>query len=285
VSGLVFLFMRLLQRLPLGVQAKAGSAVACLLYWLLTERRNVIRVNLAKCFPDMTAAQREQLARAHFRAFIRSFLDRGMLWWADAPRIRALVQLEGAEHLPAGRPVIVFAPHFVGLDAALSRLSMERPLATIYSRQKDERFDALITHGRTRFGGQVFPRHVGLRKALRAAQEGALLYYLPDLDYGPKGSVFVPFFGVPAATVTGLSGIARAIGAAVVPCVTQMLPGGGYRAQLYPAWTDFPSGDDVADARRMLAFVEERVREMPAQYYWLHKRFKTRPEGEQRFYA
>lgn len=277
--------MYLAHALPLPLQRFLADAAACVLYWIAGERREVIRTNLAKCFPQKSAAERESLARAHFRAFVRSFLDRGMLWWSGAERIRALVELRGTEHLPKGRPVILFAPHFVGLDATLSRITLDHPLVTIYSRQKDARFDALMSHGRTRFGGRVFPRHAGLRKALRAAQEGAVLYYLPDLDYGPKGAVFVPFFGVPAATVTGLSGIARAIGAAVVPCVTQMLPGGGYRARLYPAWTDFPSGDEVADARRMLAFVEARVLEMPEQYYWLHKRFKTRPQGEPGFYA
>jgi KDO2-lipid IV(A) lauroyltransferase len=284
VSRLVFLLMYLLHPLPLRVQAILADAVACVLYRLVAERRNVIRINLEKCFPQMRPTERERLARAHFRAFVRSFMDRGMLWWSDAARIRSLVELRGTEHLPKDRPVILFAPHFVGLDAALSRITLDHPLVTIYSRQKDEHFDALITHGRTRFGGRVFPRHTGLRKALRATEEGALLYYLPDLDYGPKGAVFVPFFGVPAATVTGLSGIARATRAVVVPCVTRMLPEGGYVAQLYPAWTGFPTGDDVADARRMLAFVEERVSETPEQYYWLHKRFKTRPAGELRFY-
>jgi KDO2-lipid IV(A) lauroyltransferase len=104
------------------------------------------------------------------------------------------------------------------------------------------------------------------------------------MDFGPRGSVFVPFFGVPAATTVGLSYIARSTSASVVPCVTRMLPGGGYVARLYPAWTDFPSGDDAADARRMLAFIEERVLEMPEQYLWMHKRFKTRPEGDPKFY-
>jgi KDO2-lipid IV(A) lauroyltransferase len=285
VSRLVFGLMYLVRALPLSFQVLVGNAAACVLYWIIRERRQVIRTNLRLCFPHLAEADRERLARAHFRAFLRSFLDRGMLWWSSAGRIRALVRLEGAEHLPQGRPVILFAPHFVGLDATLSRISLDYPLATIYARQKDPRFDALMSHGRTRFGGKVFPRHTGLRQALRATQEGALLYYLPDLDYGPKGAVFVPFFGVPAATVTGLSGIARAIDAAVVPCVTRMLPGGGYQATLFPPWNDFPSGDEVADARRMLAFVEARVREMPEQYYWLHKRFKTRPEGEPRFYG
>jgi KDO2-lipid IV(A) lauroyltransferase len=155
----------------------------------------------------------------------------------------------------------------------------------MYSRQKDPRVEARLLAGRTRFGGLMYPRQGGIKKGVELINSGRLYYYLPDLDFGPKRSVFVPFFGVPAATVTGLAYIARTTGAAVVPCVTRMLPGGGgYVARLYPAWTGFPSGDDHADARRMMAFIEERVLEMPEQYFWLHKRFKTRPEGEPRFY-
>ena len=135
-----------------------------------------------------------------------------------------------------------------------------------------------------KFEPKIVSRQEGFRRVLRWIKEGIPFYYLPDLDFGPKGSVFVPFFGVPAATARGLPYIARSTGAKVVPCVARMLPGGGYVAQLYPAWSDFPSGDDVSDARRMMAFVEERVREMPEQYHWLHKRFKTRPEGEPKFY-
>jgi KDO2-lipid IV(A) lauroyltransferase len=199
-----------------------------------------------------------------------------------------LVKIEGAEHLKTGRPTIVFAPHFVGLDATLARLSLDFPLAMMYSRQKDPLFERLLYAGRTRFGGRMFPRQAGVKEGLQAIASGALYYYLPDLDYGRNRAIFVPFFGVPAATVTGLSYSARSAGAAVVPCVTRMLPEGGYAAKLYPAWTDFPRGEDeasvYADTRRMLAFIEERVLEMPEQYFWLHKRFKTRPEGEQRFY-
>ena len=131
----------------------------------------------------------------------------------------------------------------------------------------------------------MYPRQGGIKRGIELIESGTFFYYLPDLDFGPKRSVFVPFFGVAAATVTGLAYIARTTGAAVVPCVTRMLPGGGgYVARLYPAWRDFPSGDDHADARRMMAFIEERVLEMPEQYFWLHKRFKTRPGGEARFY-
>jgi KDO2-lipid IV(A) lauroyltransferase len=286
MSRLVFAFMYLVHFLPLGAIEKIGNAVGSVMFWLIPERRRVTRVNLEKCFPHMKPEAREGLARAHFRAFCRSFIDRGLLWWAPRERIERLVRLEGLEHLKAlaGKPVIVFAPHFVGLDATLSRLTLEFPVAMMYSRQKDPLFERLLYRGRTRFGGRMFPRQAGVKRGLQAIESGALYYYLPDLDYGPKRSVFVPFFGVPAATVTGLSYISRSTGATVVPCVTRMEAGGGYVARLYPAWADFPSGDEMADARRMLAFIEERVLEMPEQYFWLHKRFKTRPQGEAKFY-
>lgn len=292
MTRLVFAFMWLLHFLPLGLVAAVGNGIGALLYWLIPERRNVVRTNLALCFPQKSQGERERLARAHFRAFTRTFLERGILWWAAPQRLQRLIRIEGAEHLAAlkGKPVILFAPHFVGLDAGLLRLSMEHAIAGIYSRQKDPLFDRALTRGRTRFGVQAFSREDGLRASLRPLKAGALYYFLPDLDYGPKRALFVPFFGVPAATVTGMSDIARVSGATVVPCVTRMLPGaGGYVARLYPAWSGYPSGDDDAaaraDTRRMLAFIEERVLETPEQYYWLHKRFKTRPAGEPRVYA
>jgi KDO2-lipid IV(A) lauroyltransferase len=131
----------------------------------------------------------------------------------------------------------------------------------------------------------LFSRQDGIRPVVRAVRSGLPLYYLPDMDLGSRDSVFVPFFGVPAATVTGLSRIARLAGAVVVPAVTRQLPGaGGYVLKFYPAWTDFPTDDLAADVRRMNEFIEERVREMPDQYFWLHKRFKTRPPGEEKFY-
>jgi KDO2-lipid IV(A) lauroyltransferase len=267
--------------------AAIGNAVGALLYWLIPERRRVTRINLEKCFPQMPPRSRERLARAHFRAFCRSFIERGILWWAPRSRIERMVRIEGLEHLQAvaGGPVILLTPHFVGLEAPLFRISMDYPVASMYSRQKDPLFDRLMYLGRTRFGARLFPRQASVRESLRAIASGAIYYYLPDLDFGRRRSVFVPFFGVQAATVTGLSYIARFTAASVVPCVTRMLPGGkGYVARLYPAWTGFPSGDDMADARRLMSFVEERVLEMPEQYFWLHKRFKTRPEGEARFY-
>lgn len=286
MSRIVFGVMWLARFLPLAIIAAIGNIIGAALFWLIAERRKVVRINLEKCFPQMPPRQREKLARAHFRAFGRSFIERGILWWSRRSRIERMVRIDGIEHLKAlaGARVIVFAPHFVGLDAALLRLTTEFPVCGMYAKQKDALFDRLLDRGRTRFGGQGFSRQQGLRASLRPMKSGALYYYLPDLDFGPKHSVFAPFFGVQAATIDALPQIARLMRAVIVPCVARMLPGGGYVAQVYPAWSGFPSGDVAVDVRRMLAFIEERVLEAPEQYYWLHKRFKTRPEGEPAFY-
>lgn len=286
MTRLALAFVWLLRLLPLKVVSTVGSAAGAVLYWVIAERRRVIRVNLAKCFPQMPAKERERLARAHFRAFSRALFEHGILWWSSRERIRKLVHIEGLEHLRAldGKPVIIFAPHFVGLDATLQRLSLDMPVAMMYARQKNALMERTLYAGRTRFGGHMYLRTEGIKEGLQAIAALERFYYLPDLDFGPKRSIFVPFFGVPAATTTGLSYIARTSGAAVVPCVTRLLPGGGYVARFWPAWSDFPGESEEADTRRMVAFIEERVLEMPEQYWWLHKRFKTRPQGEARFY-
>jgi KDO2-lipid IV(A) lauroyltransferase len=285
----VFALMWLIHFLPLGAQAAIGNALGSALYWLIPERRRVTRINLAKCFPRMDPAARERLARAHFRAFTRSVVERGLLWWAPRARIERLIRLEGLEHLRAlgDTPAILFVPHFVGLDAGGTRISMEANVVAMFARQKDPRFARLLARGRTRFGDQrLVSRQEGVRAAIQAMRrEKRPLYYLPDLDHGPRNAVFVPFFGVPAATVPGLSRIARLAGAKVLPCVTRMLPGGGgYVLRIEPPWADFPTDDVEADTRRMNAYIESVALVMPEQYLWMHKRFKTRPPGEARFY-
>jgi Kdo2-lipid IVA lauroyltransferase/acyltransferase len=280
--------MWLLHLLPLPVLAFLGRCLGTVLFPLARERRHVCLTNLARCFPEMTPGERVRLARRHFQAFGRSVLERGILWWAPRKRVTRLVRVVGMEHVLAakGSAVILLAPHFVGLDAGWTRLTCELDMSGIYANQKDPVFNAVLFAGRTRFGRQrALSRQDGVRAGLAALKENLPFYYLPDMDYGPRDSVFVPFFGVPAATVTGLPRLARLARARVVPCVTRMLPGGaGYEVRCFPAWDDFPGVDPVADARRMNTFIEDRVREMPEQYFWTHKRFKTRPPGEPRWY-
>ena len=278
----------LLHFLPLGMLARLGEGFGLLLYGFGRERRRVARTNLRLCFPEMAESERERLVRRHFRAFGRSVLERGILWWSPKSRIQKLVLIEGLEHWQAvaGKPVIWLAPHFVGLDMGGVRLTTEFPLFSMYSRQKNPLFDALLLHSRTRFGNSpMASRQDGLKPVVREMRKGRPFYYLPDMDFGARDAVFVPFFGVPAATITALSRLAKITGAAVVPSVTRQLPGGkGYVLRFYPAWENFPGADAESDARRMNAFIEERIREMPEQYFWLHKRFKTRPPGGARFY-
>jgi Kdo2-lipid IVA lauroyltransferase/acyltransferase len=279
----------LLHFLRLAVLSRVGAAFGLLLYVLAPARRRVVMTNLRLCFPELGETERSALTRRHFQAFGRGALEHGILWWGSRSRVQALVRVEGIEHWrnTGGRPVILLAPHFVGLDMGGIRLASEFRLNSVYSRQKSAAFDAILIHGRTRFGQTtLFARQDGIRPMIRSLKSGEPFYYLPDMDLGRRDSVFAPFFGVSAATITGLSRIARLAGAVIVPCVTRQLSGSaGYVVTLYPAWTDFPGTDVEADALRMNAFIEERVREMPEQYYWLHRRFKTRPEGEPDLYA
>lgn len=280
----------LLHWLPLAILAPLGRALGLLLHVLIAPRRRVVRINLRLAFPELSQAERDRMARRLFANLGRTLLERGLLWWAPRARLERLIAVDGDERvralLSAGRPVILMAPHFVGLDMGGTRVTMLFDIVSIYARQRNQVIDRWLLHGRSRFGDQLLqPRHESIRATVKAMRAGRPFYYLPDMDHGRKESVFAPFFGVQAATITGLPRFARMADAVVVPCVTRLLPGGqGYRLSFGEPWENFPSGDVDADVARMNAEIEALVRTMPDQYYWVHKRFKTRPEGEPRIY-
>ncbi|HRA79446.1 MAG TPA: lipid A biosynthesis acyltransferase [Burkholderiaceae bacterium] len=276
------MLMRAVSRLPYPVVRRLGEAAGALAWVLAVPRRRVTRTNLRMCFPQWTESRRRAVARGHFRYFMRSFFERFIFWYGSPERIRSLCRLEGLEHFERqrGRPVILLGPHLVGLDAGGIRFSLDFPCASMYAAQKSRALNDAMTRGRTRFNsGPMLLRTEGLRPAVKVLRDGVPFYFLPDMDLGARDAVFVPFFGVPAATVTSVARLARITGAAVVPLVTTMADD-GYVARFYPAWEDFPGDDLEAATRRMNAFIEERVLEMPEQYLWSHKRFKTRPPGE-----
>lgn len=278
----------LLHFLPLSVLSRVGNALGSLLFLLGRERRQVALTNLASCMPELNERERTDLARQHFRVLARSLLERGILWWGSMKRIHAMVSVEGEMHWHAVRdgPVIFLVPHFVGFEMGGYRFNLDSPVASMYSKQRNAAFDAAFLRARLRFNrSKMFSRQDGVRSIVRSLRDGLPFIYLPDMDFGARDAVFVPFFGVQAATITGLARLAAISKAKVVPMITRQLPGGaGYATRFYPAWENFPSGDDIADARRMNEFIEDRVREMPEQYYWVHKRFKTRPQGEASIY-
>ena len=276
-------FMRLIAPLPLPWLRALGWLLGQVLYGLAVPRRRVVMVNLRLCFPQWSVAERRRVARETFVRFAQAWLDRSWLWDGPAERVRERVVLQGAvQALADPKPTLVFAPHFYGLDAGGMALTLnfQRPMLSIYTPQPSAAVDEWLHRGRSRFGEvQLFNRSDGVKSLVSALRKGGLLYLLPDMNFGPEESIFVPFFGVSAATVPSLSRFARLARAQVVPVVTRMTPS-GYTVEVMPPWPHFPTDDVVADTTRMNRELEAWILTMPAQYYWVHKRFKTRPPGE-----
>ena len=220
---------------------------------------------------------------------MRSALEHGVLLWGSKARLRRLIKIDNPEAARGDgvRPVIWLAPHFVGLVVGGMRLSVDQTVANLYARARNPVANKIMLHGRSRFSSPVLiSKSDGIKPVLKALKAGLPLHYSPDQDQGRRNAAFVPFFGIPTATVSALPRLARLTNAQVIPVVTRQLPWGrGYAVRFYPPWENFPTDDLEADVTRMNAFIEDRIREMPGQYLWLHRRFKTRPTGEPSLYA
>ncbi|MDR0275207.1 MAG: lipid A biosynthesis acyltransferase [Burkholderiaceae bacterium] len=277
------LLMRALAPLPLPLLRALGAALGYLLFLLAAKRRHIALTNLRLCFPELGAGQRRRLARRSFIAFCQALIDRAWVWHAPPEAVRQRIQLVGAvEELRRPEAAVLFAPHFYGMDAGGAAIMQQAVTlgSSIYTPQPGAAIDAWVRAGRQRFGNVIMlSRADGFKPIVRALREGRYLYLLPDMDFGPEDSLFTSFFGVPAATLPSLPRFARLGRTRVVPAVTRMTAG-GYEVQVYPAWQNYPSGDLQADAARMNRELETWIRAMPEQYYWVHKRFKTRPPGE-----
>lgn len=281
----------LLHLLPYPLLAALGTAVGWLLWPLAGSRRRITLRNLQLCFPEWSPAQQRAVARQHFAFVARAFLERGVLWYASPRRLRRLLHIDGAvsEAMDGNQNTLLLGFHFEGLDAGWTALSLlaPRPVSGMYTPQKNKVLDDWVVARRSRFHtAAIVSRHDGAAGMLRQLRTGVPFYTLPDMDFGERSSRFIPFFGVPAATLDVAPRLAASAKARVYPVVTRILPGArGYAITVEPAWTDFPTlengkpSDIDADLRRMNRFIEDQVRTMPAQYHWVHKRFKTRPEG------
>jgi KDO2-lipid IV(A) lauroyltransferase len=279
----------LLHWLPLSALSAASRLLGLAAFHLARERRNVGLTNLRLCFPEKSEAERVGLLKRHFGHMIEMMLLYGICWWASAERIQRLVKLKNLHYLTdltaQGEDVIIFYPHFVSFEMCVYRLNQDVPLVSVYSHQKNKQLDAQIYQGRQRYDNvKIVSRQESLRSIIKAMKaEHTPFLYLPDQDFGPRDSIFVKFFHTDAATIPGMARIAQLAHAKVVPAIARRTDN-GFELEFYPAWDNYPSDDIYADTRRMNAFLEERIREVPAQYFWLHKRFKTRPEGEARVY-
>ena len=274
---------RFLSLLPARARWLLGAGLGECAYRLY--RTPTVPANLALCFPSLNSNDRDALARRYYRRYGRSLVDMGVAWYGSRARLQREVRIIGSEHYSqarsAGRAVILLAPHYVGLEIAWARLTLEWPLVCMYRRPRDPLLESAILNFRTRFGGRAIERYSNLGRLVRELRAGRGFYYLPDQDPDRPGDnfVFAPFFGVPAATFTALGRLAQLTNAVVIPCVTRQLPyGRGYVITLDRPLTDFPTGDELQDAGRMNAAIEAGVREAPEQYFWSYRRFKTRPD-------
>lgn len=285
----VLALMWLLHWLPLPLLGRLGEGVGSLLFVLVQKRRRITLTNLRLCFPQMPEAERRRIARRHFQLYARSVLERGILWWASEARLKKLIRLDPAVPLDAiaARPTILLCPHFVSLDVAGVAVMLESSLCSIYTRQRSKVFDQALRKGRSRFlPVKLFSRAEGVKPIIRAMREGLPFFMLPDMDFGAKDAEFIPFFGVPAATLTALPRIAASTGAQVIPVIATLLPDyQGWQVAFHAPLPDYPGDDISAATRAMNAYIESEILKAPAEYFWAHKRFKTRPAGEKSVYA
>ena len=280
--------MKLVALLPYRVQMALGGILGWLMFKFMPERRNYARINLKLCFPEMTDTQRQELLRNHFDSLGKGMIETAIAWWSPAARLNKLQHVEGLENFDAavakGKGVILLGAHFTTLEIGVRLLALHRSYRAMYREHNNPLFDAIMRKRRESYLDLTHERK-DVRGTLRSLKDNKVIWYAADQDYGRQHSVFAPFFGVPAALITATARLSKLSGAPVVPFFqTRREDGSGYDLKLLPPLENFPSGDDVQDATAINHVIEEEIRLQPAQYLWVHRRFKTQPEGMKRPY-
>lgn len=274
-----------LARLPWGLQRALGAATGWLALHLLPDRREAARTNLALCLPELDDAAREALLRANFRDVGIGLFEFARAWWGDVASMRATARIEGLDILQRlqaeGRGVLLVSGHFMTLELCGRLLCDHVPLAGMYRKHRSPVMEWAVLRGRLRYASAMFGNG-DTRAAIRHLKRGGMLWYAPDQDMRGKDTVFAPFFGIPAATITATHQFARMTGCAVVPFFHRR-EGSRYVLRIGEPLAPFPTGDAVADSTAINAAIEAMVREAPSQYLWLHRRFKRQPDGRSRY--
>ncbi len=273
-------------RLPWTLQRALGRGIGWLALHLARSRRRAAEVNLKLCFPEKDEAWRQRLLRDSFDALGVGVFEFARAWWGKIDVIRPQVQWEGLEHLKAlqaeGRGVLLVSGHFMTLEMCGRLLCDHVPLAGMYRKYRNPVMEWAVKSGRLKYACAMFANE-DIRATVRHLKKGGFLWYAPDQDMRGKDSVFVPFFGMPASTITATHQFARMTGCAVVPYFHRRV-GSGYVLKIAPPLPGFPTDDAVAATAQVNAAIEQMVREAPDQYLWIHRRFKRQPEGRSHFY-
>jgi KDO2-lipid IV(A) lauroyltransferase len=280
-------FMWFLGQLPYRLQMRLGRALGRLMGRIGKSRKHIARVNLSLCLPELSIAEREELLARHLEAVGMAMMEMALSWWMPTHKLRSLVHIEGIEHLHAalqqGHGAILLIGHFTTMPVIARALAHTIPLHVTYRQNKNQLYETMFERVYRRRGDII--AHTDFRAMFRALKKNEALWYAPDQNYAGKLSAFVPFFGVPASTITATTRIVKTCGARVLPVLAQRLPDDqGYRITLQAPLDDFPGEDEVSDAARILHIIEGHVRQIPEQYLWVHRRFKTRPPGEKSVY-
>jgi len=287
LSSMGLLLLQGIAKLPLSWLRALGACMGHVLFHVVPSRRHVTLTNLRLCFPEWSEAKRLEVARASFVCFAQAWLDRGWLWHASESCLNERLKISGhVDYLINREPTVLFVPHFVGLDACSVAIILKHqlPMTAIITPQSNKVVDRWVRDGRLRFGhATLLEQSDGIKPIVAAMKRGEYLHLSPDMSFGLAQSVFVPFYGQTAATVPSLSRLAKLGRARVVP-MTSRLTQTGYEIVLHSEWENYPTDDAVADTALMNARLETLINDMPAQYFWVHKRFKTRPPGAPELY-
>lgn len=277
--------------LPFRWLRKIGTVFGRTIYYFAKHRRNIVMRNLELCFPSLSERERIAITKNNFAAMGVAFFEMAISWWWPKKKFTQLIrQIDGLEYLQkeheAGHGVLLMSLHFTTLEIGAALLSTQYPMNGMYRKHKNEFFDYIQKAGRETYNlkGEAIERD-DIKTMLKVMRAGGTVWYAPDQDYGSKQSIFVPLFGIQAATVTATSRFARLGKAKIIPFVQKpMKDGSGYHLTIYPALDDFPSESESQDCLRINQWVEHCVNEQIDQYLWAHRRFKTRPKGEASLY-
>ncbi len=280
--------LRLVEPLPYPLQVRLGRAIGWCLGRLAIAHRRIARRNIELCLPEMAPVERERVLDRHFESLGVTLFETAITWWSADERVRRLCHVEGLEHLEralaAGRGVLILSAHFTTLEIGARALGAVVPLNIMYKPTRNELLSEFLGRNRGRHARRAIPRD-DIRTLITALKANEPVWYAPDQAYRRKGAELVPFFGIPAATNTATSRLAKMTGAAVLPYFCERLPGSaGYRAVIQPALENFPSDDPAADTARFNALIEAQVRKVPEQYLWIHRRFKGLDAGYPDYY-